>query len=93
MSQYQEHDQRAVQSVPLDDGEGGQYVVEQEAQGAGVIEGGGEFPDPHAEPTGPAPGTDPARRAAIEAKRRSGMGAVTGGNQSEGGPAGEREVP
>ncbi len=93
MSQDQEPDDRAVETVPLEDDEGGTYVIRQETQGSQVVEGGGEWPDPDAEPTGPAPGTDPARRAAIEEKRRSGMGAVTGGNQSEGGPAGERPVP
>ena len=37
--------------------------------GRANMEGSGEWPHPDEPPTGPAPGTDPARRAEIESRR------------------------
>ena len=45
-------------SEPLDlDGDGeAESVISQDAQGADVVRGGGEFPDPRRPPEPPAPG-------------------------------------
>jgi hypothetical protein len=59
-----------VRSVPLET-ERGVVVIEQEPAGRENVLGGGEWPDPEdAEPRGPAPGTDEATRARIEAERK-----------------------
>ena len=47
-------------------------VVAQQPVGPDNMEGGGEYPDPDAEPRSSAPGTDPALRREIEEKRRIG---------------------
>jgi hypothetical protein len=44
-------------SVPLETDDG-TIVVQQQNVGAGREEGGGEWPDPHTPPRGPAPGAD-----------------------------------
>lgn len=59
-----------VRTEALDLDEGPDRVIAQSAGGPANIEGGGEWPDPDAEPTGPAPGTDPDLRAEIEEQRR-----------------------
>lgn len=59
-----------VHTEPLDMDEGADRVVGQTAAGRPTVEGGGEWPDPDAEPRGPAPGTDPALREEIEQRRR-----------------------
>lgn len=50
-----ERDERA-QTVPLP-GDDGDHVIGQQTVGAQAVIGGGEWPSPHAPPTGPAPGT------------------------------------
>ena len=46
-----------VQSAVLEDEEGDEYVVDQQNLGAeSETDGGGEWPDPDAEPEAPAPG-------------------------------------
>ena len=48
-----------VESVPLEDEDGNTYVIRQENAGPeSGMQGGGEWPDPDAEPRGPAPGAD-----------------------------------
>ncbi len=59
-----------VRTEPLDVDEGPDQVIGQSAGGRASVEGGGEWPDPDAEPSGPAPGTDPALREEIEERRR-----------------------
>ena len=59
-----------VRTEPLDVDEGPDMVIGQSAAGRATVEGGGEWPEPDAEPSGPAPGTDPALRAEIEERRR-----------------------
>jgi hypothetical protein len=44
-------------TVPLEDEDGNEYVVEQQAVGRQRVVGGGEFPDPDAPPQAPAPGS------------------------------------
>lgn len=41
---------------PLEDEDGDEYVICQDATGADTVVGGGEYPDPDAPPRGPAPG-------------------------------------
>lgn len=48
--------------------------------------GGGEWPDPQSPPTGAAPGTDPTRKAALEAERAT-QGTVAEGSAEEGSAA------
>lgn len=45
-----------VRSSVLEDEEGDEYVVAQQNAGPESETGGGEWPDPDAEPTAPAPG-------------------------------------
>ncbi len=59
-----------VRTEPLDLDEGPDRVIAQSVAGPANVEGGGEWPDPDAEPTGPAPGTAPDLRAEIEERRR-----------------------
>lgn len=44
-------------SEPLEDEEGEERVICQDATGADTVEGGGEFPDPDTPPQAPAPGS------------------------------------
>ena len=57
-------------SEPLDLDEGPDRVIVQQNTGIRNMEGSGEWPDPDAEPRGPAPGTVPERREEIEESRR-----------------------
>ena len=48
--------EKSTHSVPLDTGDGKEEVIAQQNVGAGVEEGGGEFPEPATPPQAPAPG-------------------------------------
>ena len=52
-------------TVPLEDEDGNEYVIQQQNVGRENMEGGGEWPDPHTPPRAPAPGSadvdDPAQ--------------------------------
>ena len=64
-------DDDTVTSATLEDEEGNEYRVDQDnAGGYANIDGGGEWPDPDTPPEPPAPGTDEAERARLEASRR-----------------------
>ena len=43
-------------TVPLEDEDGNEYVVQQQNVGRENMEGGGEWPDPDTPPRAPAPG-------------------------------------
>lgn len=59
------------ETVPLDlDGDAvDETVIRQDVVGEETVIGQGEYPDPDTPPTGPSPGTDPARRAEIQRSR------------------------
>ncbi len=59
-----------AESEPLDLDEGPDRVVTQSERGRANVEGVGEWPEPDAEPRGPAPGTDEGLRQEIEERRR-----------------------
>ena len=44
-------------TVPLEDEDGNEYVIQQQNVGRENMEGGGEWPDPHTPPRAPAPGS------------------------------------
>jgi hypothetical protein len=64
-------DEREGHTTELRDENYQPYVVEQDVVGAENVKGGGEWPDPDAQPEAPAPGSDPDEAAAI-ASHRSG---------------------
>lgn len=49
-------DEDQVTSVPLPDDDGDDVVIVQQNAGPEAVQGGGEWPSPTTEPTGPAPG-------------------------------------
>ena len=51
--------EKRARSVALPTDEGGQQVITQQNAGPESEGGGGEWPSPEAEPSGPAPGTTP----------------------------------
>ena len=52
-------------TVPLEDEDGNEYIIQQQNVGRENMEGEGEWPDPHTTPRAPAPGSagvdDPAQ--------------------------------
>ena len=54
-------DAKLTTSEPLEDEDGNTYVIRQQNVGSGNEAGGGEWPDPHAPPQSPAPGSAPPR--------------------------------
>ncbi len=88
-----EEDDRA-RSVTLPTEEGEQVIAQQNV-GTGS-EGGGEWPSPQAEPTGPAPGTTPdgaqaaSRRQQAPLRRPSPESASQGDQQQDATTAGDR---
>ncbi|MDP9070210.1 MAG: hypothetical protein M3N68_02770 [Actinomycetota bacterium] len=72
-----------VRTLPLDEGDGAERVLGQENSGPGNMEGGGEWPDPQAPATGPAPGTAEGGAEAIEQRRRRPDAGAPGGTSSQ----------